>query len=588
MLTEKLNDIKLNRYSVRLKFTEEVNFNYFHGSKIYSLVVAIINKHPLGSNIILNLPEIGRLKYRAGSFYNFGINIVNANNEFEKHVINSFRKVKSGNFEKSNYPFNFESLDLRKISIPTFKSILTGDIKEIDLSFVSPLRMLKKNRQKGSRYFSPQYFDCDQFFELLFLRVYKDLFGIKIPEKKIPEKPIYSLKSKTLIWVDMPKANNTTIGGVIGKVKMRVFLTKFWELLLWYGQFLHVGNNSSFGFGQYYVENYKLKPSIRPDKNFLEIALNSENFKNAFDEIKSNNGQAGIDDVTLEDYEANLYENIDNTKADIKEKKYKPKDLLGFIIPRKTEKIRALSIPTVRDRVIQRAVVQAIAKPIDKLLEESSFAYRSGFSREGAAKKISQAYYYRYEYVLEFNISAFFDSVDWDILFAKLDVIFYKDPIVSIIKRWVKSPVVYNGKKIKRNKGLSQGAIISPLLANLYLDEFDEIIKKDFKLIKYEDNFLLLCKSKEKSNDALSVAKKTLKKNDLDINYNKTRILDFDSGFQYLGYLFCKSLVSEKNSGKKIKTKFNLDSAKIPAGSWLTLVDFNKIKKIKKYKLNVL
>ncbi len=259
--------------------------------------------------------------------------------------------------------------------IPEFVSSPGGSAKDNNLSFVSPLRMLKKIRKKGDRYFDPQHFDCEQFFELLLLRVQKDLPGLEISAEELSHIPECSLKSKTLIWVDMPKPNKTTLGGVLGKVKFRTSLSPFWERLLWFGQFIHAGNNTSFGFGKYFVDNYNLTPDIKPDKNFLELILNDANLTEAFYETKENAGGAGIDRVTLDEYETSLNDNLDKTRFDITAGKYKPDNLLGVILPKESGRIRALAIPTVKDRIFQRAVVRTISRSIDRLLEESSFAH---------------------------------------------------------------------------------------------------------------------------------------------------------------------------------------------------------------------
>ncbi len=167
-------------------------------------------------------------------------------------------------------------------------------------------------------------------------------------------------------------------------------------------------------------------------------------------------------------------------------------------------------------------------------------------------------------------------------MFGKLKALFHNDPVVDLIQQWITQPVIYEGFTITRSRGLPQGAVISPLLANLYLDEFDDILQQEnFKLIRYADDFVVLCKSKNQAKKALERVKEILKGLELEINPDKTQIASFDQGFQYLGYLFCQSMVVETDKKDKNKTTPpNNQQLDIPTGSWLSLVDGNKMKSL--------
>ncbi|MBK6915004.1 MAG: CRISPR system precrRNA processing endoribonuclease RAMP protein Cas6 [Ignavibacteriales bacterium] len=424
-----------------------------------------------------------------------------------------------------------------------------------NLKFLTPLRMERKeaDKQKGKRFFDTEYFDVQQFFKLLYKRI-SDLYKLNFntfPTDAIPENPAAEIIEKCFIWVDMPNETHT-FDGIIGTIKFKAELNDLWKRILHFGQLVHVGQRSAFGFGKYVLIGDGLEPSIvTPVKTFLDLTLEKENLHKAFYHIKSNSDFAGVDGISPEFFELSLKENLENLIKQVQSGEYQSEDLQGVLIPKSQSKIRALAIPAVKDRLLQRAVVQILSDPIDHLLEENSFAFRKGLSRAGAARAINQARKNGYHFVVESDIQSFFDTVNWELLFKKLDVLYGYDPICDIIKKWVQSDVVFKGIKIKRFKGLPQGAVISPLLANLFLDEFDEALQNDFKLIRYADDFVLLCKSKEQAEEALEKVKSSLKNIDLQIAPSKTNIVSFDQGFQYLGYLFVKSIIIEKSAAEE-------------------------------------
>src|SRR2546423_1500752 len=119
-------------------------------------------------------------------------------------------------------------------------------------------------------------------------------------------------------------------------------------------------------------------------------------------------------------------------------------------------------------------------------------------SRAGAVRAVERAYEDGYRYVLDADIESFFDAVEWERMFAKLEALFPFEPLVTLVEEWVKAPVVFEKSVIKRERGLPQGAPVSPLLANLFLDEFDEeLLGRDYRLVRYGDDFVVLCRDLE-------------------------------------------------------------------------------------------
>lgn len=582
-----LETLFFKQFSVKLRFKRDTTFHFYHGGKLYGLISRVINLHPIGKELIITPCETGRIFYSVGDEYNFGITVLKNDPDLIVKLLSNLHDI-----PESDYPGDLTNDTVELISIKELKPVTHILEKAVDdiytFKFITPLRVERKeeDQQKGKRYFDPQYFDPHQFLKLLYKRLetLARLNHTSLPFNVMPEIPTAEILEKYFMWIDMPK-NNTTLGGIQGIVKLKMNLDENWLNILSLGQFVHAGKNTSFGFGEYTVnESAADRTALQPVKSFLEIVLQKENLLSSFEHIKDNSDCNGVDGVTAEAFELNLDENLDKLSSEIRNGNYKSGELLGFIIPKKESKIRALAIPTVRDRVLQRAVTQVLDDSIDHLLEENSFAYRKGLSRAGAARAINEAHRKGFNFVLESDIQSFFDNVNWELLFKKIEILYGADPVCSLLKQWVESDIFFEGIKIKRVKGLPQGAAISPLLANLYLDEFDEALQDDFKLIRYADDFIVLCKTKEQGEEALTAAKNSLEKLKLEIKPSKTNIVSFDDGFQYLGYLFLKTMIikKEKDEDKKLTDKiFELNEESIPEGSWLTLIDLEKIKRVK-------
>ncbi len=548
MNTEILN-IPVTVYKVQLKLKKDCTFPFYHGMHIYSLCCSLFDKHPLGLDVLLYPAESGFINYHQNDLYNFGLTIIGSSpvsiTDLKGSLAGILEKAENGNIS-SFYSLN----DISEVDvINTVPGNLSG---EIELRFLAPLRHSRRKKEKGKSFFDPSFFDPEYFLERLYYRV-QDLaayFNIKLPNKNTPHIPACNLLHKNLMWVDVP-SQNETIGGVIGSVKFNSELDGFWPNILWLGQYIHAGRNSSFGFGKYIIESSPEKiPLVNHVENYLEKSAALENITEAYGLIhKSADYPCNHKE---EEFENDLENNIKILSANALQNKYMPSRLTGCNVPKKSGGTRSLAVPEFRDRVLQKAVSNIIMPAIDRLLEDSSFAYRKGISRISAAKTILKAKQEGFKFAVKTDIESFFDNVDWNILFNKLDILFHKDPVLKILEEWVSQPVYFDGRIIIRDRGLPQGAVISPILANLYLDEFDEMLEEKFRLVRYTDDILILCRSKTEIEDAIETAKSALEKLHLELNPDKTETDNFDHGFQYLGILFNNS--TDENSFTRVGT----------------------------------
>lgn len=578
-----IDRLRFDEYRVQLRLKEPARFHYFHGPALNGLLCSALNQHPLGPQIALYPVESGRIDYREGDLYNFGLTLFGQCPDLADYIRSCLSDI------GTSPPIG---KTLGAFSVAEFKSLpqppmLMNSGDEVTLQFVTPLRMERQERVKGKQFFDPDFFDLERFLRLLHDRAYDlcKLADSSLPQYQPPDVPKTGILQRSLIWIDAPwHARSKTFGGVVGFVRLRAEMSEDWKCLLWLGQRIHVGRNSAFGFGRYILNPPAESLQHQAAKTILELSVRPSNMMEAFQHVKLNKGQAGSDGETIEDFESDLLGNLDNLSNAVRSGKYRSRPLTGIVMPKTSGKVRALAIPTVRDRILQRAVTQILGPSWDLLLEESSFAYRKGLSRVGAAKAIQKAYNEGFRYILESDVESFFDNVDWDIMEMKLRSLLIQDPVIDIIMRWVKQDVVFEGQLIERIRGLPQGAAVSPLLANLYLDQFDESLQDDFRLIRYADDFVVLCKSKERAQEALEKAKDALIPLKLDIKPSKTKVVNFEHGFQYLGYIFCRSLVIESEKEDKKATFVStegLSPEQIPQNSWLTHVDLSKIREIK-------
>jgi CRISPR-associated protein Cas1 len=197
-------------------------------------------------------------------------------------------------------------------------------------------------------------------------------------------------------------------------------------------------------------------------------------------------------------------------------------------------------VPTVRDRVLQTAVCQILVPIIDPLFEDESFAYRPGRSVPDAVAAVVAARDEGFVYVVDADIEAFFDNIPHEELLSTLSDVLPDQSVLPLVTRWLIGPVKTAEGFVKLTCGVPQGSPISPLLANLYLDPFDEAIaeNENRRLVRYADDFVILARDVESAETALEEAALWLSAHGLQINFDKTRITHFDQGFNFLGVHF--------------------------------------------------
>lgn len=263
----------------------------------------------------------------------------------------------------------------------------------------------------------------------------------------------------------------------------------------------------------------------------------------AWEKVLSNQGVGGVDHESLEDFELSLEQNLTSLANEVRYGTYRPLPLLRVEIDKPSGGKRPLSIPTIRDRVLQTAISLVLTPAFEEEFESVSFAYRRGRSVKQAVNLIERLRDKGFKWVVDADIHRYFDEVDHQLLMEEVKKLITDEGILMLIQQWLDAVIVDGNQRYRLTKGIPQGSPLSPLLANLYLDHLDEtLLDNNYRLVRYADDFIVLCKSAEKANDALELTQAVLSDLRLSFNKRKTRVVDFNEGFHFLGVQFIRSL----------------------------------------------
>ena len=300
------------------------------------------------------------------------------------------------------------------------------------------------------------------------------------------------------------------------------------------------------------------------DKVYRDDVLNE-----AWKRVKANKGSSGVDEITIEDIETmgvNRY--LTGIQSELKSGTYKPLPVRRVMIPKPDGSQRPLGIPCVKDRIVQMATKIAIEPVFEADFKGCSYGFRPKRSAKQALEVVRKACNNKGYYVVDADIEKFFDNVNQDKLMTLMEQRISDRRILKLIRQWLKSGVLYGNVLEISELGTSQGSVISPLLANIYLNTVDRLWEKygltHGILVRYADDTVIICKNKKSANHALSLLQYIMGKLDLRLHPVKTKIVcmwDGKEGFDFLG-MHHRRMITETRQGKRFQETYQYPSQK--------------------------
>ena len=272
----------------------------------------------------------------------------------------------------------------------------------------------------------------------------------------------------------------------------------------------------------------------------LEQILERDNLNRAYLRVKKNHGTGGVDGMSVEELGAYLAAHKDEIRQAVLDGKYRPRPVLRVEIPKDDgKKTRPLGIPTAVDRVIQQAIAQMLTPVYEPKFAETSYGFRPKRSTHDALRKCREYIDAGYKYAVDMDLEKFFDTVNQSKLIEILSRDVKDGRVISLIHKYLRAGVIKCGKWEETELGVPQGVPLSPLLANVLLNELDhELERRGHRFVRYADDMVILCKSKRAAQRTLeNITPFIEKKLFLKVNREKTTV-SYVQGIKFLGYSF--------------------------------------------------
>lgn len=235
-----------------------------------------------------------------------------------------------------------------------------------------------------------------------------------------------------------------------------------------------------------------------PNDRLLERILSRENMQYAWKRVKANKGVPGVDNISTDEFPDFARENWNAIRESLSDGSYQPLPVKRVEIPKQTGGTRPLGIPTVTDRLIQQAVSQVLTPIFDPEFSEFSYGFRPGRSAHDAVYKVREYIKEGFRIAVDMDLSKFFDTVNHDVLMHRVARKIKDKRVLKLIGKYLRAGVVVNGRRQATRKGVPQGGPLSPLLANILLDDLDkELEKRGHRFVRYADDFVIYLKSKK-------------------------------------------------------------------------------------------
>lgn len=262
----------------------------------------------------------------------------------------------------------------------------------------------------------------------------------------------------------------------------------------------------------------------------------------AWDKVWANDGAAGVDGQSLERFakQAELY--LTELSTALREGTYQPEPIRRVEIPKGDGKTRPLGIPTVKDRIVQTAVKFVLEPIFEATFHPSSYGFRPGRGCHDALREVAGLIAEGYTFVVDADFASYFDTIPHERMMQRAEERVSDGRILALLRSWLDQDILAGMQRWTPTEGTPQGAVISPLLANIYLHPLDQwMAARGYRMVRYADDFVVLCPSREQAEAALAEIRAWVAENGLRLHPDKTHIGDCrqqGQGFEFLGYRF--------------------------------------------------
>jgi RNA-directed DNA polymerase len=266
-----------------------------------------------------------------------------------------------------------------------------------------------------------------------------------------------------------------------------------------------------------------------------------DTLENAWRKVKSNRGTSGVDHISIERFGSNTGKYLEELRQELRFSTYRPEAIRRVFIPKANGKKRPLGIPTVKDRIVQTAIKMVMEPIFEKEFLSMSYGFRPGKSARDALREVQQLLDEGYHWVVDADIESFFDTIPHEHLMRDVAARISDGRVLSLIEAFLQQKIM-GGMEQWTPYGTPQGAVLSPLLANVYLHGLDKLVyEAGLRMVRYADDFVVLCKSQAEAEKALWLIQKWISIRGLKLNSEKTHVgncTQEGQGFDFLGYRF--------------------------------------------------
>jgi RNA-directed DNA polymerase len=278
----------------------------------------------------------------------------------------------------------------------------------------------------------------------------------------------------------------------------------------------------------------------------------------AWAKVEANGGAAGVDRQSTDRFEVRAELYLTELGTALRDGSYRPQAVRRVEIPKGEGKTRPLGIPTVKDRIVQTALKFALEPIFEAMFRPTSYGFRPGRGCREALREVDQLISEGHVFVVDADIESYFDSIPHERLMDRVAECVSDGRVLALVRSFLEQDILQDLRQWKPTQGTPQGAVISPLLANIYLHPLDELMASHgYRMVRYADDFVVLCKSREEAVAALEEIRAFMAQNGLRLHPDKTRLGDcgqIGEGFEFLGYRF--------EAGRRFVRKKSLTSLK--------------------------